>query len=216
MANAGVSLGGLGLVSVGGILVWSGINDPDGGPVGVFRDILTGKMPTPGAQKVTEPSGPIVSDDPNRDRAENGRDGGYLPGVPDGGATPVPGGVQVDAQKVVAEARKYLGVPYVWAGESMRGVDCSGLVLVAYKAVGRKLPHLATAQMALGRPVPREQVQPGDLVGWGVRGNYPHIALATGYDQVLAAPTFGQKVQYQKLWEKKVSGFGYPDIVRIL
>lgn len=203
MGRASVSLGGLGLVAAGATLAWSGVNDPEGGPIQVLRDILTGNMPKPGLQVVTKPTEPSAAP---VDRGGPG-DTAARPG-------PVPQGVR---GKVVAVAKQYIGVPYVWAGASMRGVDCSGLVLVAYRdGAGINLPHLATAQMARGRRIPREQVQPGDLVGWGVPGNYPHIALATGPDQVLAAPTFGQKVQYQKLWEKKVSGFGYPDIVRIL
>lgn len=203
MGRASVSLGGLGLLATGTILAWSGVNDPDGGPIQVTRDILTGKMPKPGIQRVTAPTPPNIG-------------GGSDPGVPDPGArpAPVPQGVRA---KVVSVARGYLGVPYVWAGASRSGIDCSGLVLVAYRdGAGISLPHLATAQMARGNRIPREQVQPGDLVGWGVPGNYPHIALAISADEVIVAPTFGQKVQFQKLWEKKVSGFGYPDIVRIL
>lgn len=203
MGRASVSLGGLGLIAVGSILAWSGVNDPDGGPVQVTRDILTGKMPTPGIQKVTAPV-----------EGGGGASADFGPGVPDGGVV-VPG--TGNGARVVAVAQNYLGVPYVWAGASKKGVDCSGLVLVAYRdGAGINLPHLATAQMSRGRRVPREQVQPGDLVGWGVPGNYPHIALAVNADTVIVAPTFGKSVQYQKLWEKKVAGFGYPDIARIL
>lgn len=215
MGRAGVSLGGLGLLATGAIFAWSGVNDPDGGPVQVTRDILTGNMPTAGLQRVTQPfaanaaqgafdavSNATRGNDPRLQDIQNNR--------------AIAGGSGVGA-KVVAVAQTYLGVPYSWAGASKNGIDCSGLVLVAYRdGAGISLPHLATAQMARGKRIPREQIQPGDLVGWGAPGNYPHIALAVSADEVIVAPTFGQKVQYQKLWEQKVSGFGFPDIVRIL
>jgi cell wall-associated NlpC family hydrolase len=204
MGRAGVSLGGLGLIAAGGVLAWSGVNDPPGGPVAAVRDLLQGKLPTPGVQVSTQPVSGAVRDALN---AVNEAAGAPRQGLQAAGA----------AGRVVAVAQEYLGVPYVWAGASKRGIDCSGLVLVAYRdGAGISLPHLATAQMARGKRVPIDQVQPGDLIGWGVPGNYPHIALAVSGDRVIVAPHTGAVVRYEALWEKKVPGFGYPDAVRIL
>lgn len=50
MPTAGVSLGALGLIAGGAILAYAGVNDPVGGPVGVVRDLLNGKVPQPGQQ----------------------------------------------------------------------------------------------------------------------------------------------------------------------
>ena len=189
--TGGVSLAGLAMIASGAVLVYSGINDPVGGPVGVVTDVLKGKMPTP-----QHKAGPFES--AFTAAAGNAK----------GAAT---------AQRVLSVASTYLGVPYVWAGESYDGVDCSGLVLVAYRdGAGIKLPHFATSQAALARQVPRSDIQPADLVAWGVPGNYPHIALAMDADTVIVAPTFGEVVQFQPLMEAKVSGFGLPDIYRIL
>lgn len=65
---------------------------------------------------------------------------------------------------VVAVARKYIGAPYRWGGSSPSGFDCSGLVRYAYAQVGVELPHNAAKQYALGVPVEREDLQPGDIV----------------------------------------------------
>lgn len=211
MASGGVSLGGLGLIAAGSLLTWSAVNDPDGGPIQALRDIASGKTPTPGVQQVTAPlTGVGVA----------GGAAGAINQLSPAGGNRLPSGEGLPAGvrgRVVAVAQTYLGVMYRLGGANRTGIDCSGLVLVAYRdGAGIALPHLATAQMARGQRIPREQVQPGDLVGWGVPGNYPHIALAVSYDQVIVASTWGKPVMYQTLWEKKVSGFGYPDIVRIV
>jgi cell wall-associated NlpC family hydrolase len=211
VAGAGVSLGGLGLMAAGAILAWSGVNDPPGGPVAVLRDVLQGKMPTAGGQVSTAPVGAIAVGSAAGQAA--GAVGGSLVGSAVGAAIAAAGGGR---GQVVAVARQYLDVPYRWAGSSKSGIDCSGLVMVAYRdGAGINLPHLATAQMAKGKRIDRSQIMPGDLVGWGVPGNYPHIALAIDANTVIVAPHTGTVVQIQSLWEKKVPGFGYPDIVRI-
>jgi cell wall-associated NlpC family hydrolase len=67
-------------------------------------------------------------------------------------------------QTVVALARRYVGAPYRWGGSSPAGFDCSGLVRYVYAQVGISLPHNAAQQYRLGAPVPRESLEPGDLV----------------------------------------------------
>ena len=54
---------------------------------------------------------------------------------------------------VVGIAMQYLGTPYVWAGSSPGGFDCSGLVAYVYGQVGVSLPHNAAAQYGYGTPV---------------------------------------------------------------
>lgn len=193
MPGVGLSLPGLVLMAGGLVLSYAGLNDPVGGPVGVVKDVLSGKTPTPGIQTITPP-------------VNTGSSGGSASAAPPG-----------SRGSILDVARSYLGVRYALGGMSRTGIDCSGLVLVAYRdGAGVKLPHRATLQAARGRRIDRSQVQPGDLVAWGVPGNYPHIALAIDPDQVIVAPHTGTVVQYQKLWDKKVPGFGYPDIIRIL
>lgn len=219
MAESGISLGGLGLIAAGAVLAYSGVNDPVGGPVGVVRDILQGKTPTPGVQVGTAPVGPLGS--------LSGAIGNAISGIGTGGTGTGEQGIlgglggaignSLSRSRILAVAQGYLGVPYRFGGASRSGMDCSGLVLVAYRdGAGITLPHLATAQAARGRRIDLASALPGDLAAWGVPGNYPHIAIIVDKSTVIVAPTWGKSVMYQALWEKKVSGFGYPDIIRIL
>jgi peptidoglycan endopeptidase LytE len=68
------------------------------------------------------------------------------------------------APRIAEIARKYVGTPYRWGGSSPSGFDCSGLVRYVYAQVGVELPHNAAKQYALGAPVARENLLPGDIV----------------------------------------------------
>ena len=61
-------------------------------------------------------------------------------------------------------ATRYLGAPYVWAGASPSGFDCSGLVMYAFGKVGVAIPHNAAQQFRLGTPVDRDRLITGDVV----------------------------------------------------
>lgn len=208
MPGVGLSLPGLVLMAGGLVLAYAGLNDPVGGPVGVVKDVLSGKTPTPGTQTVTPAS-----------NSAGAAAAAGLAGVVGSTAGAAVGAAVATGSRasILSVANSYLGVRYSLGGMSRSGIDCSGLVLVAYRdGAGIKLPHRATLQAARGRRIDRSQIKPGDLVAWGVPGNYPHIALALSADEVVVAPHTGTVVQHQKLWEKKVPGFGYPDIIRIL
>ena len=97
---------------------------------------------------------------------------------------------------VVGIAMRYLGVPYVWGGASPRGFDCSGLVMYAYAQVGVSLPHSSYAQWNMGVSVPRDQLQPGDLVFFDGLG---HVGLYIGGGMFVHAPHTGTVVQVASL-----------------
>jgi len=87
---------------------------------------------------------------------------------------------------VLKEALKYLGVPYVWGGNTTNGLDCSGLVKNCFAACGVPLPRRASQQALYGQPVPLDValLQPGDRLYFAVgRPSIDHtgIYLGNGY-----------------------------------
>ena len=102
------------------------------------------------------------------------------------------------ADTAINTAYSYLGVPYVWAGESYDGVDCSGLTMLSYNPAGIYLTHSSRVQYGEGLQVPLSDVQPGDLVFWsedGTQSGIYHVAMYLGDDQMIEAPTFGMTVR---------------------
>ena len=102
------------------------------------------------------------------------------------------------ADTAIATAKSYLGVPYVWGGESYGGVDCSGLTMLAWESAGVDLPHLSRAQYSYGTHVPIGSMEAGDLIFWssnGTQSGIYHVAIYLGGGQMIEAPTFGVPVR---------------------
>ena len=91
---------------------------------------------------------------------------------------------------VVGYAMSFQGVPYVPAGASPSGFDCSGLVMYVYAAFGKTLPHNDMAQRAYCTSISKSQLQPGDLVFWP-----GHVAIYIGGNTVVHAPEPGKTVR---------------------
>src|SRR5215468_10358611 len=99
---------------------------------------------------------------------------------------------------VVGIAMRYLGVPYVWGGESPSGFDCSGFVAYVYAQVGVSLPHYTGAQWAVGQPVGSGDLEPGDLVFFDGLG---HVGLYIGGGEFIHSPHTGDVVRIDSLSE---------------
>jgi cell wall-associated NlpC family hydrolase len=94
-------------------------------------------------------------------------------------------------------ALQYLGIPYTWGGASPdTGFDCSGLVMYVFAQLGVQLPHFAAAQYGYGVAVPRDQLQPGDLVFFD---GLSHVGIYIGNGQVVHAPHTGTVVSISPL-----------------
>ncbi|GGD21363.1 transglycosylase SLT domain-containing protein [Nocardioides daphniae] len=115
------------------------------------------------------------------------------------GGTGASGG-SAEGQAVVDEAKKYLGIPYVWGGtDPSKGLDCSGLVQLVYRNLGYELPRVSYQQAAAGRPVASmAQAQPGDLLAWDNSSRnkgVDHIAIYIGNGKMIEAPRTGLDVR---------------------
>lgn len=91
---------------------------------------------------------------------------------------------------IVSEAYKYLGVPYVWGGASMSGVDCSGLVMLAHRAIGVSLSHYSGSIGSGGKSVSKAEALPGDVVCYS-----GHVGIYLGNNQMIHAPQTGDVVK---------------------
>lgn len=87
----------------------------------------------------------------------------------------------------VVEAQSYLGAPYEWGGMTGRGIDCSGLVHMAYRRLGRLVPRDAHEQEAAAEAMQERDVRPGDLVFFGPRERADHVAFWLGDGRILHA-----------------------------
>ncbi len=105
----------------------------------------------------------------------------------------------------VKDVVSFLGVPYVWGGESNQGFDCSGLVQAVYHEAGVNLPRVAQDQYDAGPTVnPGQAVVPGDLVFFGTGpGDVSHVGMFVGDGLMVDAPHSGATVRFDR-----VDGFG--------
>ncbi|APT93655.1 hypothetical protein CPHO_04120 [Corynebacterium phocae] len=96
------------------------------------------------------------------------------------------------------------GAPYGWGSTGPEQFDCSGLMVWAYAQQGVTIPRTSQAQIAGGRPVPTDELQPGDIIGYfpGVT----HVGMYIGNGQVVHASTYGIPVQVVPLNSMPVAG----------
>jgi len=94
-------------------------------------------------------------------------------------------------------ALEVVGIPYRWGGESPSGgFDCSGLVRWAYGRVGVDLPHNSYALYSVGRRIPRDDMEIGDVLFFEGLG---HVGLYLGQGRMVHAPQTGRNVEVVRL-----------------
>ncbi|WP_312800862.1 NlpC/P60 family protein [Corynebacterium variabile] len=94
---------------------------------------------------------------------------------------------------VVGAAMSKLGSPYSWGATGPDAFDCSGLMFWAYQQMGKSIPRTSSAQIAGGTPVSREQLQPGDIVGY--YSGVSHVGMYIGDGKIVHASDYGIPVQ---------------------
>lgn len=113
-------------------------------------------------------------------------------GTNSSGGRPYKGnGDQSVGNAIVAAARTYIGVWYVWGGNDYSGIDCSGLTKAAHRAVGITIDRWSGHQAIGGKSIGSlAEALPGDIIC------YPgHVAIYIGNNRVIHAPQPGEKVK---------------------
>lgn len=108
-------------------------------------------------------------------------------------------------ETAIAFASAQLGKPYSSPGDSVNTWDCSGLTKSSYAAAGIYIgTHSATNQYntaaANGQLVPYSQRERGDLIFWGGGGDYYHVAIYLGNNQIIEAADYGKPVRIWNIW----------------
>ncbi|MEV7554647.1 NlpC/P60 family protein [Amycolatopsis sp. NPDC089917] len=140
-------------------------------------------------KKVREALGEL----PSSDKAKLGK-------VQDKGSYLGPPGAANDALQAALSKR---GSRYEWGATGPSEFDCSGLTSWAYKQAGISLPRTSRQQYTVGKPVPLDQLVPGDLVfyddGTGNPGAIHHVGMYAGPGKMVDAPTEGQLVDVRSV-----------------
>lgn len=127
----------------------------------------------------------------------------------------VPPKKKTKAQKARAKAMKVVraALAKVKKGQYVRGrsgpnsFDCSGLVMFAYAAAGRSLPHSSRALRSMTQRLSVDELQPGDLVFGG--SPVHHVGIYIGNGQMVHAPNSGEVVKVESMYStSKPVSFG--------
>ncbi|SEO85223.1 C40 family peptidase [Propionispora vibrioides] len=108
--------------------------------------------------------------------------------------------VDSSGANIVNTAQKYMGVPYVWGGETPSGWDCSGFTRYVMKENGINLPRTAAEQFAVGTPVNKTNLQAGDLVFFTTyKPGASHVGFYMGNGKFIHASSAAKQVTISEL-----------------
>ncbi|MFD2923791.1 C40 family peptidase [Halobacillus naozhouensis] len=107
-------------------------------------------------------------------------------------------------QDLVETGKQFLGLPYLWAGASGFGFDCSGFTHTLYKANGITIPRDSSVQATHGTPVAKEDLQKGDLLFFAYNegeGSVHHVGMYIGDGQMIHSPNSSSTVEIIDVFE---------------
>src|SRR3954468_11488199 len=106
------------------------------------------------------------------------------------------------ASRVLGTADRYIGVPYVWGGNTPNGFDCSGFTKYVFAKHGVSLPRTSREQARVGDGVPLDfgAMRPGDLLLFAEPGEaISHVAIYVGSGRIIHASSAMGGVNYLDL-----------------
>ena len=108
------------------------------------------------------------------------------------------------ADRIVQIAFEYMGVPYVWGGNTQRGIDCSGFVKSVFSRLGVSLPRVARDQFNVGQPVRWTELAPGDRLYFCSHGaQIDHTGIYIGNGRFIHASGSAGAVVVSSVTEPK-------------
>jgi peptidoglycan DL-endopeptidase CwlO len=123
-------------------------------------------------------------------------------------------GTPAVVQTAIRYAEEQLGKPYQWGATGPDAFDCSGLVMMAYRAAGIDIPRTSQQQWAAGPQVSPGEVQPGDLVFFaGADGTATapgHVGLVIGNGLMIEAYASGFPIRIAPYGDRDPVGFTRP------
>jgi cell wall-associated NlpC family hydrolase len=114
----------------------------------------------------------------------------------------------------IGYAEQQLGKPYLWGGTGPDAFDCSGLVMMAYRAAGIDLARTSQQQWVTEVRIPASQVQAGDLVFFAGSDGTPtspgHVGLVIGGGKMIEAYATGFPIRVATYTDRDPVGFTRP------
>jgi len=108
--------------------------------------------------------------------------------------------------RVLREAAKLKGIPYVYGGATTSGFDCSGYTGYVYKKAGKKLPRTSRQQYSATKHISRTAAKPGDLVFFkSGGGSVYHVGIYAGGNMLWHSSRPGRPVAKAKIWTSSVA-----------
>lgn len=103
---------------------------------------------------------------------------------------------------IIATTKTFMGVPYVWGGETTSGFDCSSFTQYVMKQNGITLPRTAAEQYEVGTPVDKANLQIGDLVFFTTyKPGASHVGFYMGNQQFIHESSAAKQVTINSLNE---------------
>lgn len=101
---------------------------------------------------------------------------------------------------LIKTAKSYLGVKYVYGGNTKKGIDCSAFVQKVYQKYGKSLPRTSAEQYKHGLNVKMKELKPGDLVFFSDSNrDIGHVGIFLGKNKFIHASSGAKKVTITSL-----------------